>query len=511
MATGHVDDSLDALGERFAGPKVIKTVAPDQLDLSLLPATTADRVRAALSATPPVREGTQVFLLSDWEPWHTGNVFLNSIRAKADGTRNVYASTLRMWTDYALEVGVAPTALNLDNLLEYRDTVRLEEECSPSTWNDQLSHLRAAANAWAGAGLAAMPPDSVWRDLRLTDTSIGWPRVVEAENYARFRNGIQGLDLTGRPHMEEPIKTAVRDVLYADFLVLHGPRRAEAAHLTLLELPPYDPDMALSPIDAGVLPAIICKWGSGRDYQVTRRWVERLKTYHATEWWPQIEQAQRAFKRRSDLLVVKDVRSRWTPGAARVVFVGGDAAGQTLATISKDKRRRLVMTGELAQQLGYEPGMGDSLQSVPSDWLVPLAVFPGTRTPMPVPEAWGTTFRDANDRVNYLVRSGDGPEPQRITPHMLRHTWAVNWLQTRMDELQDEDRDFAMLRANGDAARIRRRYANPLLSLKQRLGHKSLDTTLIYLRYLTERASQSSIEEASWIEHYLASPSSART
>lgn len=489
---------------RLIGPKVVKTVPPRHLDLSVLPAELAAKVRHALAASPSVSAGTQVFLLENWEPWHEGNLFLNAIRAKAEGTRDVYASTVRMWVDYALEALIPPTSLNLDTLLDYRDDVRLEEECGASTWNNQLSHLRAAANAWAANGLTIMPPNSVWSDLRVTDTSVGWPRVVHAHEYVPFRNGLQGLDLTGRPALKESLRTALRDVLYADFLLLHGPRRAEAAHLTLLELPAYDPNAVMSPIDAGQLPAIICKRGSGRNYQVTRRWVERLKAYHDTEWWETVKQAQRVFSRRDDLLIVRDVGSRWSPGAVRVIFENGDPSGQRLANISKERRRRLVMRGELAQRLGRESGIGDRLQDVPSHWLVPLAVFPGTRTPMTVPEAWGLTFREANERLSWMIREAGGPEPRRVTPHMLRHSWAVNWLQNRMELVAEEDEQLAVLRANGDAARIRRRFANPLLTLKQLLGHRSLDTTMIYLRYLTERQDQSMIDEPSWIEHYLA-------
>lgn len=488
---------------RLSGPKVVKTVPPNRLNLDQLSDEMAAQVRKALAASPAVKAGSQVFLLEDWEPWHEGNLFLHSIRAKAEGTREVYASTVRMWVDYTLEAAIPPTKLNLDTLLEYRDAIRLEEECGASTWNNQLSHLKAAANAWAAQGLMKMPPNSIWSDLRVTDTSIGWPRVVEQDDYVRFRFALQGLNLEGGQAMREPLRTAMRDVLYSDFLLLHGTRRAEAAHLTLLELPPYTPRVACSPLDAAALPAIICKWGSGRNYQVHRRWAERLKTYHNTEWFQTIERAQRALRRRDDLLIVCDVLNRWSPGEVRIVIEGGNASGLPLVNVSKERRRRLVMRGELAQRLGREQGMGDQLQTVPSDWLVSLAIFPGTRTPMPVPESWGHTFREANERVRWLVQGREGPEPRRVTPHKLRHSFAVNWLQTRMDLIADEDREVAIHRANGDAARLRRRFANPLLSLKQVLGHRSLDTTLIYLRYVTEREDHTIIEEPSWIEHFL--------
>ncbi len=69
--------------------------------------------------------------------------------------------------------------------------------------------------------------------------------------------------------------------------------------------------------------------------------------------------------------------------------------------------------------------------------------------------------------------------------------------------MAEEDREFAEAYANGDYARLRKRFFNPLLDLQTLLGHASLDTTLRYLKYLAERQQATHMPGDSWIESYL--------
>jgi integrase len=128
--------------------------------------------------------------------------------------------------------------------------------------------------------------------------------------------------------------------------------------------------------------------------------------------------------------------------------------------------------------------MGAALASVPGDWLAPLAAFPGTRSPMIAPEAWSMTFRDANARVAATRARAGLPEPHRITPHMLRHTFATEWLSAELKRIACDDADFARAIQGADAAQLRRRHFNPLLRIKSILGHRSLNTTLLYINYM---------------------------
>ena len=110
------------------------------------------------------------------------------------------------------------------------------------------------------------------------------------------------------------LRTPLRDVLYADFLLLHGTRRAEAAHLTLLDLPLRRDDHARN---IGHLPANICKWGSGREFEEVAVWAQRLARYHGSEWLTTISESQkklRRLQRSQQLLVVTDVSDRFDRG-----------------------------------------------------------------------------------------------------------------------------------------------------------------------------------------------------
>ncbi|TCJ21642.1 site-specific integrase [Nocardioides jejuensis] len=394
--------------------------------------------------------------------------------------------------------------MDLDVLLEYRDDVRFEHSgIAPSTWNGDVAALQLFHDSAVGAGIIKSPLMTArdWQRLRVADRSVRWPRVVEAEDYGRFRAvGLQGLDGHGR--MTEAglaMRTPVRDALYADFLVSHGCRRAEASHLTLLDLPARVPSRAFN---TGFLPPEICKWGSGRELEESAAWASRLAVYQETEWFLTVEIAQSALRRLSsagDLVVVTDVARRGQRDCG--VLVKG-LGWRRLATLSKRQRTRLVATPDIIRRLGAEPGAGRTLSMVRDDWLIPLAAFPGTRTPMVGPEAWSMTFREANARV----AACQGRESRRVTPHMLRHTFAVNTLSDLLRQVADADRAYLLNLDEArrtDTAMLRRRYQNPLLRVQRLLGHKNLETTLLYLQYLVQESQAAIPQGDSWIEHFL--------
>jgi integrase len=147
--------------------------------------------------------------------------------------------------------------------------------------------------------------------------------------------------------------------------------------------------------------------------------------------------------------------------------------------------------------------MGMGLQMVEKDWLMPLAVFPGVRAPMLAPEAWSMTFREANSRVVVAAKSQGSIEPRRITPHMLRHTFATEWLSAELDRIAEHDRDFANAAAQGDHAALRRRHMNPLVRMMRLLGHRRLETTLLYIDYLMREEQTSFMPADSWIESFM--------
>jgi integrase len=149
--------------------------------------------------------------------------------------------------------------------------------------------------------------------------------------------------------------------------------------------------------------------------------------------------------------------------------------------------------------------MGRGLQLVEDGWLTPLAVFPGVRAPMLAPEAWSMMFREANSRVGVAMKAQGSPEPRRITPHMLRHTFATEWLSAELHRIAEHDRDFANAAVQGDHAALRRRHMNPLVRMMRLLGHRRLNTTLLYIDYLMREEQTSFMPGDSWIESFIGS------
>lgn len=503
-------DSAAAI-ENYLVPPMVRKIPNTLPDTSLLPRELRDRVDSALGATPvnartgkPVpAKSRRVFLGPKGDLFPAGNLFLQRLRTRPEGTEAVYASTVRIWVEFCTSQGADPLGMNLDTLLEYRDDVRLElDGVSGKTWNQNLVPLRWFADTATAAGLMDPIPSSDWRALRLTDTSVRWPRVVDAHEYQRLRSaGIQAMTLEGRMSKAGyALRTPLRDALYADFLLLHGTRRAEAAHLTLLDLPLRREGYARN---IGHLPANICKWGSGRDFEEVAAWAKRLARYHDAEWLTTVSDAQKNLRRlqqSQQLLVVTDVADRFGRGTKLSIRGLGK---RSLMNLSKEQRRAMVCTANVARDIAIEPGMGPGLGLVEPDWLIPLAVFPGVWTPMVAPEAWSGMFREANARVTAAVRKRGLPEPRRITPHMLRHTFATEWLSAELNRIAEHDRDVAHAAAKGDYAALRRRHMNPLVRMMRLLGHRRLDTTLLYIDYIMREEQTAFMPGDSWVESFL--------
>ncbi|MDN6822942.1 tyrosine-type recombinase/integrase [Corynebacterium flavescens] len=132
------------------------------------------------------------------------------------------------------------------------------------------------------------------------------------------------------------------------------------------------------------------------------------------------------------------------------------------------------------------------LVSVGSDSIEPLSLFVGRSGQALSERAWLAKFQDASRRVEGLV-------PQRastkVTPHDLRHTFAVVLLR----ELQLLAAKKQTQRANLGTGTIWEQLAfNPLLVLQRLLGHASPATTAIYIHYIDDSLDVVNIAFEQW-------------
>lgn len=87
----------------------------------------------------------------------------------------------------------------------------------------------------------------------------------------------------------------------------------------------------------------------------------------------------------------------------------------------------------------------------------------------PVTGHWNELFRDARDRVFELGGAHRPPEHVTVTPHTFRHTFAVTMLASLMVEGRERSGNPYLL------------LANPVLTVKELLGHTIVSTTYQYL------------------------------
>lgn len=99
----------------------------------------------------------------------------------------------------------------------------------------------------------------------------------------------------------------------------------------------------------------------------------------------------------------------------------------------------------------------------------PLALFVSRSGPPPGLERWNQLFADARDRVRQSGHPDRPPRHVHVTPHTMRHSYAVRMLAALMKEGRSRAGDPYLL------------PANPVLTVKELLGHASVQTTMHYL------------------------------
>ena len=247
-----------------------------------------------------------------------------------------------------------------------------------------------------------------------------------------------------------------RNALFAELLVTTGLRLTEAGSLLLSELPRLtDPESRSVPFD---LPGPIAKGGRPRRIRVPRRVLRLIGDYVDLE------------------RTVSAARSE--PSVSDPLWLMLEDGKATAAAGERVRLDRLTL-GERRRVLVGTPGQAQHALL----WL--------TEGGKPVPSAtWEAAFRRACTRCRRF-----GIEVE-VTPHTLRHTFAVNMLSMLIREQIGSVFDPQ----DQHGAAYRRILGDPLQKLQHLLGHASITSTYIYLDSLAE--AQELVEAAAdrWAE-----------
>ncbi len=283
-------------------------------------------------------------------------------------------------------------------------------------------------------------------------------RFVPLEDFRRFRDiGLRGLTPDGAERPGARDRNGLRNALFAEMLVVTGLRLEEASLLLAFEVDALPvPGSSLRQTWFN-LPAGLTKGERGRAILVPDGLLQRLRTYI------RIERAYAVAKFKA--------RSGWN-SVKRPIFVRRPIVGATDLTLVSGRTVPLeVLTSEERERLIICDG--DNMPIEPAVlWL--------TEVGQPVrPNTWEVAFARACQRCRTIGFAID------ISPHQLRHTFAVHMLAML---IQRQLQGVSSMGSAGPAEGYRRLLGDPLQQVQRLLGHASLETTSIYLDHIATRA-----------------------
>lgn len=274
------------------------------------------------------------------------------------------------------------------------------------------------------------------------------------EDFLLWRDvGLRGRLPDGRPDKSWRGRNAERNAAFADLLVHTGMRLGEACSVLVAELPELRAD-AGSPLN---LSPAVTKRNKARTVWVDRRTLRKVLAYCDVE--REALTVSRPFgpDRAGTLDLVQVVRAGSHGISARL---DGQIRPLALSKIDTGLRERLY---QVQADGGTEPL---------SLWL--------REDGRPMSRAgWQNVFARANERCARLGVK------VCIHPHVLRHTFAVTMLGLLLREtIRHLGPHEVGISTEGQLKRLL--LGSPLRKLQLLLGHKHIETTMIYLDYLDE-------------------------
>jgi site-specific recombinase XerD len=386
---------------------------------------------------------------------------LNSLRA--------YARDIVVWLRFLAERrgDKSVWAADRDDIAAFHEVRRLSappHRIAASSWNRAVAALDKLYRWAVEEKLIAKAPFTyrqVW--TRALDGSAisaaanlarersarnGDMRFVSLDRYLLFRDvGLRGRLPDGQEDPTWRGRNGERNALFAELLVTTGLRLQEASHLLTAELPSSVRSQGHRSLPFR-LAAATAKGGKAREVRLPVRLLERLRDYAEVE--------------RANALARWRERRSWTRIDAPMAVTGHD-------------RQSLHLDGSRISFDRFNPGERCRLLHEHSK--EPLALWL-TEGGLPMPMAsWQAVFRRASARCRSF-----GIDIE-VTPHMLRHSFAVHMLTLL---LREQIGWMLEERAGRMSPAYRRLIGDPLLKLQRLMGHSRIESTYIYLDHLDD-------------------------
>ncbi|SDN37994.1 site-specific integrase [Ensifer sp. YR511] len=457
-------------------------------DLSALPrSVTIDGVAHALEADKIAAaeklglvEGMPFILGGEGSYDHNLNRFLRScptMGVRSLNSLRAYARDIVVWMRFLEERrgGKSVWAANRDDIAAFHQARRLSEppfRISASSWNRTIAALdklyRWAVDEkiittapftyrqlWSRAPTSGAVVSVAINCAKESGGRNGDVQFLDMPRYLVFRDvGLRGRLPDGQEDPSWRGRNGTRNALFAELLITTGLRLQEASSLLLSELPTLDTETG-SPVRslAFRLAAATAKGSRGRDIRMPIRLIRQLHDYGLIER----ENALGRHRRRGRICrMPRSITvAAYEHRALRL------ADGDHTVRVSVDQLRP-----------------SDRVRLIDKTTGSPLALWL-TEDGQPVSmAAWEAVFMRASERCRHL-----GFDDMHITPHMLRHSFAVHMLTLL---LREQVRWVVSERSAQLGSAYRRMIGDPLLKLQRLMGHSRIESTYIYLDHLAD-------------------------
>ena len=435
------------------------------IDHQLVPSTDFDeRARDIYSRTRSLPGGMPILLDDRWRPVEPWLTYFRIVAASTDpATLRAYAYDARRFASFLATRQTDVIHASSDDIVAFREW-RLsgsERPVSPATWRRDVVVIRGIYQLLTQTGQIQREP---WITIgRSSPLRMRWRsepdiRPLTQAQWRTFLDvGLGGRTAAGDLDESWRGTTSLRSKAGAQLAVTTGMRLGEFSTLLDAEVP--------SPTGTGisVLLEACAKYQKRRRVHVPLTALRAVDLYRQTERRAVVRASVASlWRRRSELFIVDEIDV--SAGVLRG-RVNGRRSRWRLHQLPPHLRRIAV----IERDHGLEA----------------LGLFVG-RGGLPISRRqWHATFEAASGRALRLAQDEMGGRRARITPHDLRHTFAVVLLKslTNVALAREAERRAGNV---GPATLSEHIAINPRLTVQRLLGHSNPATTMVYLRYIED-------------------------